>query len=71
VQALVDDGVLHIQGRRHLIDIDLDAEVQVLKRNDQENIADDKVEAAEAAEAAEAEVANQDLILLILDAMQA
>ena len=66
MQALVDDGVLHIQGRRPL-DVDLDVKVRVLKRNDQGNIADDK---AEAAEAAEIEVANQDLILLIIDAMQ-
>jgi hypothetical protein len=67
VQALVDDdGVLQIQGRRHP-DLDLDAEVQVLKGEDPENIADDE---AEVAEAAEAETADQDLILLIIDAMQ-
>ena len=66
MQALVDDGALRIQGRRHL-DVDIDAEVQVLKGKDLENIADDQ---AEAAEAAEAEAANQDLILLNRDAMQ-
>ena len=64
MQALAVDGVLQIQGRLRL-DVGLDMEV--LKRNDLENIADDQ---AEVAEAAEAEVANQDLILLIIDALQ-
>lgn len=64
MQALAVDGVLQIQGRLRL-DVGLDMEV--LKRNDLENIADDR---AEVAEAAEAEVANQDLILLIIDALQ-
>ena len=76
VQALVDDGVLQIQGHLHL-DVDLDTEVEVLKENDLENIADYQAEAAdaqaevvEAAEIEAAEAANQDLILLVLDARQ-
>lgn len=72
VQALVGDGVHQIRGRDRLNDLDVVAEVLVLEGNDQENIADDQAEAAEVAEAAEAEAetANQDLILLIIDAMQ-
>ena len=67
MQALVDDGVLQIQG--HLL-LDVDLVTEVLKRNDLENIADEQAEAAEAAEIAEAESAKQDLILLIIDTMQ-
>ena len=72
MQALVGDGVHQIRGRDRLNDLDVVAEVLVLEGNDQENIADDQAEAAEVAEAAEAEAetANQDLILLIIDAMQ-
>ena len=65
VQALVGDGVLQIQDRDRL-DLDIVAEILVLKRNDLVNIADDQ---AEAAEAVEAEIANQDLILLIIDVL--
>ena len=64
MQALVDDGVLQIQG--HLL-LNVDLVTEVLKRNDLENIADEQ---AEAAEIAEAESAKQDLILLIIDTMQ-
>ena len=67
MQALVDDGVLQIQARLRL-DVDLDTEV--LKGNDLENLADDHAEVPEVVEAPEAEAANQDLILLIIDAMQ-
>lgn len=70
MQALVGDGVHQIQGRDRLNDLDVVAEVLVLEGNDLENIADDQAEAAGVAEAAEAETANQDLILLIIDAMQ-
>ena len=76
MQALVGDGVLQIQGHLHL-DVGLDTEVEVLKENDLENIADYQAEAAdaqaevvEAAEIEAAEAANQDLILLVLDARQ-
>ena len=59
MQALVDDGVLQIQGRGHL-DLGTDAEVQVLIGKDP----DDQ------AVAAEAEAVDQDLILLVIDPIQ-
>lgn len=63
MQALVDDdGVLQVQAR---LQLDLDLDTGVLKRNDLEDIADDHAEVAP-----EAETANQNLILLIIDAMQ-
>ena len=64
MQALVDDEVLQIQGRGHLHLDTTDAEVQVLKGKDLENVADDQ------AVAAEAEAADQDLILLVIDPIQ-